>query len=254
MESSFDRALPRVLEYEGGYTDDPRDPGNWTGGKVGVGQNKGTKKGIAAASFPDLDIKNLSDAKIAEIYRAKYWAKVRGDDLPAGVDFSVFDAGVNSGPSRSVKWLQAALGVSQDGKVGDAETLPAVLKADPAATIKAHCAKRLGFVKSLAIWNTFGKGWSRRIANVEATALSWVLTKAQMEAEARAAQERGNQQAGGAVVVTGGAVGDQASGLSGLPLWAIAGAVALIVTILIIRIVINNQRSHALAKAAKEAL
>lgn len=254
MESSFDRALPRVLEYEGGYTDDPRDPGNWTGGKVGVGQNKGTKKGIAAASFPDLDIKNLSDAKIAEIYRAKYWAKVRGDDLPPGVDFSVFDAAVNSGPSRSVKWLQAVLGVDQDGKVGDKETLPAVLKADPATTIKAHCAKRLGFVKSLAIWNTFGKGWSRRIADVEATALSWVLTKSQMEAEAKKARDAATQQGTGAVVVTGTGTADQAGGLSGLPLWAVAAAVGLVVAILVIRIIINRQRSQALATAAKEAL
>lgn len=255
MRSSFERSLPLTLVYEGGYTNDPRDPGNWTGGKVGVGQNKGTKKGIAAASFPHLDIKNLTDAQIAEIYRAKYWLKVRGDDLPAGVDFSVFDAGVNSGPSRSVKWLQAVLGVSQDGKVGDVETLPAAMKADPATTIKAHCAKRLGFVKSLAIWNTFGKGWSRRIANVEATALSWVLSKTELEAEAKKARDAATQQGTGAVVVTGGGVTDQAGGgLSGLPLWAVLILVAAVVGGLAVRFIINRQRAQALTRAAKEAV
>ena len=110
--SNFDRALSLVLQYEGGFTDDRRDPGNWTGGKVGAGQLNGTKKGIAAASFPHLDIKNLTDAQIAEIYRAKYWNRVRGDELPSGIDLSTMDGGVNSGPARSVRWLQAALGES----------------------------------------------------------------------------------------------------------------------------------------------
>lgn len=253
MASNFDRSLPFVLEYEGGYTNDRRDPGNWTGGKVGVGELKGTKKGIAASAFPHLDIKNLTDAQIAEIYRAKYWDRVKGDQLPAGVDFTTFDAGVNSGPSRSVKWLQAVLGVDQDGVVGATETLPALAVADIPKTIKAHCAKRLGFVKSLAIWNTFGKGWSRRIANVEATALSWVLSRGQLEAEAKAAKDKAAQQAGGAIVVSGGGLADQVSrGASGLPWWGVAIVIVLVATPLVVHFVINRQRAAALAGKAKE--
>lgn len=250
--SNFDRALSLVLQYEGGFTDDRRDPGNWTGGKVGVGQLNGTKKGIAAASFPHLDIKNLTDAQIAEIYRAKYWNRVRGDELPSGIDLSTMDGGVNSGPARSVRWLQAVLGETQDGAVGPI-TLDAARKADAPKTIKAHCAKRLGFVQSLAIWNTFGKGWSRRIANVEATALSWVLTKAELEAEAKKAADQATKQGGGAVVVAGGGVTDQAGGMTGLPLWAVALLVGAVVAVLITRIVINRQRADALGKVAKEA-
>ena len=250
--SNFDRALSLVLQYEGGFTDDRRDPGNWTGGKVGAGQLNGTKKGIAAASFPHLDIKNLTDAQIAEIYRAKYWNRVRGDDLPSGIDLSTMDGGVNSGPPRSVRWLQAALGETQDGAVGPI-TLDAARKADAPKIIRAHCAKRLGFVKSLAIWNTFGKGWARRIANVEATALSWVLTKAELEAEAKKAADQATKQGGGAVVVAGGGVTDQAGGITGLPLWAVALLVGAVVAVLIIRIVINRQRADALGKVAKEA-
>ncbi len=252
MQANFARALTHVLKWEGGFTKDRRDPGNWTGGKVGVGELKGTKKGIAAASFPNLDIEHLTDAKIAEIYRARYWLKVRGDDLPSGVDLVTFDGGVNSGPSRSVKWLQAVLGETQDGIAGPI-TLNAADKADAPRTIKGHCAKRLGFVKSLAIWNTFGKGWSRRIADVEATALSWVLSAAELEAEAKAAKDKASQQAGGAVVVTGGGVADQASGLSGLPWWGIAIVAVLIAAPLVIHVVINRQRAAALAAKAKEA-
>jgi lysozyme family protein len=249
-QANFARALPLVLEYEGGFTKDKRDPGNWTGGKVGVGELRGTNKGIAAASFPTLDIEHLTDAQIAEIYRAKYWVRVRGDDLPSGVDLSVMDGGVMSGPSRSVKWLQAVVGETQDGLPGPV-TLNAAKKADAPKTIKAHCAKRLGFVRSLAIWNTFGKGWSRRIANVEATALSWVLTKAEMDAEAKAAKDKATQQAGGAVVVTGAGTADQAAGgLSGLPWWGIAIVVVLIAAPLVIRFVINRQRAAALASKA----
>lgn len=250
--SNFDRALSLVLQYEGGFTDDRRDPGNWTGGKVGVGQLKGTKKGIAASSFPHLDIKNLTDAQIAEIYRAKYWNRVRGDELPSGIDLSTMDGGVNSGPARSVRWLQAVLGETQDGAVGPI-TLDAARKADAPKTIKAHCGKRLGFVQSLAIWNTFGKGWSRRIANVEATALSWVLTKAELEVEAKKAADQATKQGGGAVVVAGGGVTDQAGGITGLPLWAVALFVGAVVAVLITRIVINRQRADALGKVAKEA-
>lgn len=250
MQANFARVLPLVLEYEGGFTKDKRDPGNWTGGKVGVGELRGTNKGIAAASFPTLDIEHLTDAQIAEIYRAKYWVRVRGDDLPSGVDLSVMDGAVNSGPARSVKWLQAVVGETQDGIAGPV-TLNAAKKADAPKAIKAHCAKRLGFVRSLAIWNTFGKGWSRRIANVEATAISWVLTKAEMDAEAKAAKDKATQQAGGAVVVTGAGTADQAAGgLSGLPWWGIAIVVILVAAPLVIRFVINRQRAAALASKA----
>lgn len=106
-KGNFPPALTDVLVHEGDYTNDRRDPGNWTGGKVGVGELKGTKKGIAAASYPHLDIKNLTDTKIAEIYEANYWRKIQGDELPAGVDLSGFDYSVNSGVSHSAKVCSA---------------------------------------------------------------------------------------------------------------------------------------------------
>ncbi|UJW87945.1 glycoside hydrolase family 108 protein [Devosia sp. SL43] len=252
-KGNFPACLADVLVHEGGYTNNPKDPGNWTGGKVGSGTLKGTKKGIAAASYPALDIKNLSDAKIAELYEANYWRKIRGDDLPSGVDLSTMDYGVNSGPSRSAKELQRVVGVEADGRIGPV-TILAVKAADPRVVIKGHCGRRMSFLRGLAIWNTFGRGWSTRVANVEAKALSWVSSKSQLEADAKAARDKAVAQGSGAAVGTGGGIGaDQAPDLSWLPVWAIVAVVAAIVVPLVIRTIINAQRAQALASVAKEA-
>ena len=252
-KENWGRSLSAVLANEGGYSADPRDPGNWTGGKRGAGVLKGTKKGISAKTYPHLDIKALNDNQIAEIYAANYWRPIRGDDLPGGVDFSVFDYGVQSGPSRSAKDLQRVLGVSVDGRIGPVTVL-AAKRAAPRPTIKAHCSRRLSFVKSLNIWNTFARGLGNRVAKAEAMALSMVSTKAQLEADAKAARDKAVAQGGGAAVGTGGGVGvDQAPDLSGLPVWVIVAVVAVIVAPLVIRAIVNAQRASALAKAAKEA-
>jgi len=248
---NFTASLAEVLVHEGGFTMNRKDPGNWTGGKVGSGILKGTKKGIAAASFPHLDIRNLTDVQIAGIYEVNYWNKVCGDDLPSGLDLAVFDYGVNSGPSRSVKDLQRVVGVKADGKMGPV-TRKAVMLADHAKIIKSHCARRLSFFKSLAIWNTFGKGWSRRIINVEARALSWVLTKAELKEEAKKASQSAGAQAGGAVVMvpTGGVTIDN---VGSFPTWLLVALFGVAVAVLFIRAVINYQRSRTLTAVAKEA-
>lgn len=251
-KDNWGRSLSAVLANEGGYSNDPRDPGNWTGGKPGAGVLKGTKKGISAKAYPQLDIKALNDNQIAEIYSAKYWRKVRGDELPAGVDFSAFDYAVQSGPSRSAKDLQRVLGVAVDGIVGPATVLAAKTAA-PRATIKAHCARRLGFVQSLAIWKTFAKGLGNRVAKAEAMALAMVSSKAQLEADAKAASGKVVQQAGGAggTVIAGTA--DQTGHLSGLPIGVVIAAVVVVGGILVIRSIINAQRARALTAVAREA-
>ena len=252
-KGNFAPALADVLVHEGGYTADRRDPGNWTGGKVGVGVLKGTKKGISAAAFPHLDIKALNDNQIADIYEARYWRPIRGDELPGGIDLSTMDYAVNSGVSRSAKDLQRVLQVAVDGIIGPA-TILAAKSSDPRTVIKAHCGRRMSFLKSLAIWNTFGKGWSRRVANVEAKALSWVSGKAQLEADAKAARDKAAAQGTGAAVGTGGGIGaDQVPDLAGLPVWVIVAIVAAIAAPLIIRAIVNAQRASALASVAKEA-
>lgn len=251
-KGNFAPCLADVLVHEGGYTSDRRDPGNWTGGKVGAGVLKGTKKGISAAAFPHLDIKALNDNQIAEIYGAKYWRPIRGDELPAGVDLSTFDYGVNSGPSRSAKDLQRVLGVTADGRIGPV-TILAAKAADARSVIKGHCGKRMGFLRSLAIWQTYRNGWTSRVAKVEAKALSWVSSKTQLDADAKEAAGKAVGQGVGAGGVVGTGTVDQINGLSGLPIGFVIAAVVIVGGILIVRTIINAQRAQALSAVAKEA-
>jgi len=158
MQSSFDRSLAAVLMHEGGYSNHPQDKGG------------PTNRGITIATFRKwmkrngtvADLKAISDADVAKIYRRHYWDKVRGDELPSGVDYAVFDYAVNSGPGRAAKHLQEVVGVPQDGIIG-----PVTIAASgKPGTITALCDRRMRFLRSLAIWDTFGKGWSSRVLGV----------------------------------------------------------------------------------------
>jgi len=164
-KGNFDRSLLLVLAHEGGWADHPKDPGG------------ATMKGVTLATFrryrpgaTKADLRNISDADLQRIYRDGYWNVIRGDELPSGLDFAVFDYAVNSGPGRAAKHLQAVLGVPQDGKVGPI-TLAAAREADIERVIELLCTKRLGFLKSLPTWGTFGKGWERRVNSVLEDAL-----------------------------------------------------------------------------------
>jgi lysozyme family protein len=181
---NYPALFDRALGHEGGYTNDRRDPGNWTGGKVGVGVLKGTKFGIAANTFPNLDINNLTAAQARKIYKDLYWDKVKGDEFPAGIDWAVFDYAINSGPFCAIVGLQRALGVADDGKIGPV-TLAAVQSANPRKLVNALCDERLKLVKSLKHWPTYKNGWSRRVSEVRAAALS--MTDAPPTLLARAA-------------------------------------------------------------------
>jgi lysozyme family protein len=169
--SNFALCMNLILSHEGGYTNAKNDPGNWTGGKIGVGVVKGTKFGIAANTFPHIDIKNLTREQACEIYRKAYWNAIKGDELPAGVDLAVYDFGINSGTSRAIMSLQRALGVADDGRIGPV-TLAAAQKADPRKIIKAICDERLAFMKKLKVWPTFKNGWTRRVSETRETALA----------------------------------------------------------------------------------
>lgn len=161
---NFDKAFELLIGHEGGYTALRSDPGNWTSGKVGVGVLKGTKYGIAANSYPNEDIKNLTLSRAKQIYKRDYWDKVWGDRLPAALAFHVFDMAVNSGISRGVKILQKTVGSAQDGIMGPA-TLRAAQAMDVNAAIMLYNANRLKFYTSLSTFGTFGKGWTNRVAN-----------------------------------------------------------------------------------------
>lgn len=161
---NFDKAFELVIGHEGGFTDYRADPGNWTGGKVGVGKLKGTKYGIASNSYPDLDIKNITLDQAKAIYKRDYWDKVKGDQLPQRLAFHVFDMAVNSGIRQGIKLLQKTAKVAEDGSIGPL-TMAAVNKMNVDSAILIYNANRLQFYTSLSTFDKFGKGWTNRVAN-----------------------------------------------------------------------------------------
>lgn len=164
MTTVFDKSMARLLPIEGGYSSDPKDPGNWTGGRPGAGVLKGTKYGIAANTYPMLDIKNLTWEQAKAIYKRDFWDAVHADVLPAAVAYNALDGAINSGASRSIQWLQKAAGVADDGRWGPV-TQAAIKKADPNDLVLRYNAYRLDFMSRLSVWPTYSKGWARRIAH-----------------------------------------------------------------------------------------
>ncbi len=160
---SFEKALNFVLEHEGGFSQDAADPGNWTGGEVGKGRLLGTKYGISAASFPILDIPNLTIEDAAKHYRL-YWNEVKGDELPEPWGMMLFDACVNQGAARAVRTLQKTLRVTVDGVMGP-ETI-GELRGASSESIDLYLADRLIAYTQTANFDTYGRGWFRRVVSL----------------------------------------------------------------------------------------
>lgn len=166
MDRNFQRALSLVLKSEGGWSDSPADPGG------------ATMKGVTLATFRRYinpqgskdDLRHITDAQLAKVYREQYWNAVGGDQLPDGVDYATFDMAVNSGPGRAARYLQSVVHANMDGAIG-ADTLAAVSKMPAGVVIDRLCDARLAFLQSLGTWGTFGKGWSARVASVRTEAL-----------------------------------------------------------------------------------
>lgn len=166
MKENFESCLKAVLHHEGGYVNHPSDPG----GMTNLGVTKRVWEEYVGHEVDEKTMRGLTPEIVAPMYKVKYWDKVKGDELPNGVDYVVFDAAINSGPSRAAKWLQAAAGVEPDGGIGP-KTLFAVNSYEPQELIKAYNDRRLSFLHDLPTWDTFGKGWSRRVAEVKTAGL-----------------------------------------------------------------------------------
>lgn len=166
MKDNFERCLAITLAHEGGWADHPKDPGGATMKGITIGvyaQFKGRK-------VTKDELRNISDVDLRTIYRRNYWDKVKGDDLPAGLDLVAFDGAVNSGPSRGARWLQHGVGALPDGKIGP-ETVRSATVTNAAQAIGRACDARLSFLRSLKTWATFGKGWSSRVDDIRAKAV-----------------------------------------------------------------------------------
>jgi lysozyme family protein len=166
----FDKSLQTVLVYEGGKVDDPADPGGRTNQGITqkVYNSYRRRKGMQQR-----DVYQLTAPERDEIYRTQYWNMVSGDALPRGVDIVVFDGAVNSGPARSIKWLQSALSVEADGVLGPVTMHAVGQQQDYDALIAEIIGKREAFLHSLKTFKRFGKGWLARTLNVEQIGQAW---------------------------------------------------------------------------------
>lgn len=170
MNSNFETALAHVLTSEGGYVDNKNDPG----GMTNLGCTKAVWEEFVGHPVSEADMRGLTPQDVAPLYKRKYWDKVSGDQLPAGLDYAVFDAAINSGPGRAAKWLQEVVGVEADGVIGY-KTILALEKTPLARIIALYNDKRLQFLESLPTFATFGRGWSNRVSSVQ-TISSSMLT------------------------------------------------------------------------------
>jgi lysozyme family protein len=168
MQNNFDVCVDLMLAHEGGFVNHPQDPG----GMTNLGVTARVWEEWMGRPTNEKEMKALTPLMVKPLYKRKYWDAIRADELVDGLDYCVFDVAVNSGTGRAIKLLQQSVGANPDGGFGSI-TMALVKKAssEPNTLIELYCARRLEFLQSLRTFETFGKGWSRRVAEVKEKAL-----------------------------------------------------------------------------------
>lgn len=249
VTAKFERSHAVTSRWEGGWSDHPADPGKQTMYGVTQAVYDAWRK---TQKLPLQNVRAITRDEALAMFFADYWNVIPCETLADGVDLAVYDAAVNSGVGRARKWLLASLDRGNDH----------------AKTVKAICARRLGFVEALRTWKIFGKGWAARIADIEAKGVAWALAAAhepvqvrqQLGSEAKKAETAKQAQtkgaagagtlgaaSGGSALVNGGA--DPVAG------WLLAGGLLLglvLAAFLVWRLVVNSHRARAYAQAAGE--
>lgn len=151
---TFDEAFDRLIAHEGGYVNHPADPGGET--------NWGITKRVAMEHGYQGSMRELTRQQAKDIYRQAYWYRAQADKYDSAIGFQVFDAAVNHGIGNAVRFLQRAVGVADDGQVGP-RTLAAIAAMSVTDVLMRFNAERLEFYTKLSTWDTFGKGWARRV-------------------------------------------------------------------------------------------
>lgn len=172
-KGNFDACLKEVLLHEGGFVNHPKDPG----GMTNLGVTKATYEAWIGYAVSEKIMRGLTVDHVKALYKVKYWDAVRCDDLPAGLDLCVFDFAVNAGPSRATRYLQKMVGAAPDGQIGP-RTLSLVEQMVKSLGV-AHCVSRYqddrrDYYRLLKTFPTFGKGWLRRVKEVEHTATGMI--------------------------------------------------------------------------------
>lgn len=168
--TNFDKAFAMVLGHEGSWSMDPNDRGNWTTGIIGKGVLKGTKYGISAMSYPELNIGALTPDQAKAIYKRDYWDQIDGDQLPFPIAIMLFDSAVNQGLTYAVQTWQRCLQIKPDGVFGP-KTLAATLNVPEVdMTLELSACRAVSYAKS-PHFGEDGMGWMRRLMRTLATAL-----------------------------------------------------------------------------------
>jgi lysozyme family protein len=167
MQENWDESFAAVLKHEGGFVNHPKDPG----GMTNLGVTRSAWESYLNRDVTEAEMRALTPNVVKPFYKAMYWDKIKGDQLPLGADYAAYDLAVNSGVGRAAKYLQEIAGVTADGVIGP-KSLEAIKACDPQELTDALCDKRLEFLKRLPTFATFGKGWSRRVAEVKEKAMS----------------------------------------------------------------------------------
>jgi lysozyme family protein len=161
---SFNKSFDRVFTNEGAFQNNRDDRGNWTTGVIGKGKLKGTKFGLAAMTYPDLDIRNITLLQAKRIYKRDWWDKLGMALLPVAFQYQMFDAAINHGMHNATEMVQRAADTPDDGVIGP-NTRAAIGKVEINDLLMGFLAERLEFMTYIGSWGSFGKGWARRIAH-----------------------------------------------------------------------------------------
>ena len=169
MQENYQKCIETILHHEGGYVNHPKDPGGET--------NLGVTKRVYEEWGGTKDMKDLTVEDVAPIYKKNYWDRVKGDQLPSGLDLCVFDFGVNAGTGRSAKYLQSMIGTVADGGIGH-NTLKCldeyIDEHGLEGTIINFQTERQRYYESLSTFETFGRGWTRRVDETTELAISMI--------------------------------------------------------------------------------
>ena len=165
MKENWDACFAMVLKHEGGFVNHPKDPG----GMTNLGVTRTNWELYLDHDVTEADMRALTPEMVKPFYKKNYWDRIRGDELPSGVDYAAYDLAVNSGTGRAAKYLQQIAGVTVDGVIGP-QSLKAIQKCDAEDVVDEVCNMRMDFLKNLGTFETFGKGWTIRVNDVKAKA------------------------------------------------------------------------------------
>ena len=169
MNRNWDKSFDLVIVNEGGFVNNPKDPG----GATNWGCTQAVWEKYVGHSVTVDDMKALTKEDVKPLYKRNYWDALHGDAIPSGLDYCLFDCAINSGVNRSAKIIQEIVGVFADGAIGN-NTVSAITQLNPVTAINEFCDKRQAFLESLKTFPVFGKGWSKRVSEVRTRALEMV--------------------------------------------------------------------------------